>query len=201
MDIQPYLFINENNCHEKYNSFICILMCTYTITAQVTTTYFESKDAFKLFSTLRQSKSQDFLTKRMPELDTEKLLKEDEENEGLDIPYRFGYGFDVNYTLEDGTWEELDSMRIWSMKFVSPSAYSLNFIFKELHLCPGARLYIFNTEGSMVYGPVTEKQNIEDGTFLTGLVIGDDLKNGIYYLHIYDGVNEKPEIRQIMVEH
>ncbi len=28
-----------------------------------------------------------------------------------------------------------------------------------------------------------------------------NLKNGIYYLHIYDGVNEKPEIRQIMVEH
>ncbi len=28
-----------------------------------------------------------------------------------------------------------------------------------------------------------------------------NLPNGIYYLHIYDGVNEKPEIRQIMVEH
>ncbi len=28
-----------------------------------------------------------------------------------------------------------------------------------------------------------------------------NLSNGIYYLHIYDGVNEKPEMRQIMVEH
>ena len=27
------------------------------------------------------------------------------------------------------------------------------------------------------------------------------LPNGIYYLHIYDGVNETPEIQQIMVEH
>ncbi len=28
-----------------------------------------------------------------------------------------------------------------------------------------------------------------------------NLSNGIYYLHIYDGVNEKPEMRQILVEH
>lgn len=27
------------------------------------------------------------------------------------------------------------------------------------------------------------------------------LPNGIYYLHIYDGINEKPEMRQIVVEH
>lgn len=27
------------------------------------------------------------------------------------------------------------------------------------------------------------------------------LTNGIYYLHIYDGVNEKPDMRQIVVEH
>ena len=28
-----------------------------------------------------------------------------------------------------------------------------------------------------------------------------DLPNGAYYLHIYDGVNNTPEIQQIMVEH
>ena len=28
-----------------------------------------------------------------------------------------------------------------------------------------------------------------------------NLPYGIYYLHIYDGVNSKPEIQQIMVEH
>ncbi|MCL1937015.1 MAG: T9SS type A sorting domain-containing protein, partial [Candidatus Azobacteroides sp.] len=28
-----------------------------------------------------------------------------------------------------------------------------------------------------------------------------NLPNGIYYLHIYDGVNEKPEMRQIVVQH
>ena len=28
-----------------------------------------------------------------------------------------------------------------------------------------------------------------------------NLPNGFYYLHIYDGVNEKPEMRQIVVKH
>ena len=28
-----------------------------------------------------------------------------------------------------------------------------------------------------------------------------NLPNGIYYLHIYDGVNSEPEIHQIMVQH
>ena len=27
------------------------------------------------------------------------------------------------------------------------------------------------------------------------------LPNGIYYLHIYDGVSDTPEMRQIVVEH
>jgi len=28
----------------------------------------------------------------------------------------------------------------------------------------------------------------------------DDLVNGIFYLHIYDGVNENPEIQQVLIE-
>ena len=86
------------------------ILCVFTATAQVTTTFFKEKDAFKSLPALRQSKSQTLSTKRMPQFDTEKLLREDMENEGMDIPFRFGYGFDVNYTLKDGTWEKRDSV-------------------------------------------------------------------------------------------
>jgi len=151
------------------------LLSAFITTAQVATTFFSGKDAFKSFPELKQSRSQVLSAKRMPQVDTEKLLKEDRENERLDSPFRIGYGFDVNYTLDDGTWEEKDSMRIWSLKIASPGAYALNFIFDELNLSPDAQLYIFNTEGSMVYGPVTEKQNIEDGVFMTDLVAGDEV--------------------------
>jgi len=154
---------------------LVFLLSTFITNAQVATTFFPGKDAFKSFPELKQSRSQVISTKRMLQVDTEKLLKDDQESERMDNPFRFGYVFDVNYTLNDGTWAEMDSMRIWSLKIASPGAYSLNFIFDELHLSPGTQLYIFNAEGSMVYGPVTETQNIEDGVFMTDLVAGSEV--------------------------
>lgn len=151
-------------------------LCAITTTAQVPSTYFESKDAFNSFPVLRYSKVQELTTKRMLPIDAERLLKEDSEAEGMNIPYRFGYVFDVNYTMKDGMWEDRGTEeRIWSLKIKSPGAYSLNFIFDKLHLAVGAKLHIFNTEGSMVYGPVTEEQNLTDGIFLTDLVVGDEV--------------------------
>jgi hypothetical protein len=29
----------------------------------------------------------------------------------------------------------------------------------------------------------------------------NNLPDGLYYLHIYDGVNEKPEMQQVLVQH
>ena len=51
----------------------------------------------------------------------------------------------------------------------------MNFVFDKLHLSPGAELYIFNSDSSMIYGPVTEEENIEKGTFLTDLISGDEV--------------------------
>ena len=156
--------------------FFAFFLCAFSVTAQVTTNYFEGKDAFQSLSALRQSKSQILSAKRMPSIDIGKLLEEDRITEEIGgFPFRFGQGFDVNYTLKDGLWDEYNSQRIWTLKIVAPGAYSVNFIFDELYLPPGAELYIFNTEGSMVYGPVTEKQNLEEGIFLTDLVAGEDV--------------------------
>ena len=154
---------------------IVLLLSASIMTAQVKSTRFRGKDAFKSFPEMRHFKSNHVSTKKMPKVDTESLLKEDQANEGLDIPFRFGNGFDVNYTLNDGTWEEQDSVRIWSLKITSPGAYSLNFVFDKLHLSTGAELYIFNSDSSMIYGPVTEEENIEKGTFLTDLISGDEV--------------------------
>ena len=60
---------------------IILLLCFYTIKAQVPTTYFEGKDAFKSFPVLRHSRAQELTTKKMPPIDIEKLLKEDRETE------------------------------------------------------------------------------------------------------------------------
>jgi hypothetical protein len=145
------------------------------VSSQVYTHHFESKDAFTTFSALKQVESNIIALKTMPQTDVKKLLAEDKELEGLDVPFRFGYGIDVNYTLKDGIWINKGEKRIWSLRVSSPGAYSLNFIFSELSLAPDAELYIFNPNGSVVYGPVTAKQNIEEGTFLTDLVKGDEV--------------------------
>ena len=104
-------------------TIVVSLLCSYSIIAQVPTTYFEGKDAFNTFTSLRHSKVQELTTKRMPPVDVERLLKEDRETEGMDIPFRFGHGFDVNYTMKDGIWEEQGAERIWSLKFESLCRY------------------------------------------------------------------------------
>ncbi|MDR2775080.1 MAG: T9SS type A sorting domain-containing protein [Tannerella sp.] len=140
--------------------------------AQVSTHIFESKDAFKQFSELKQRESVVVSVKQMQAVNTEALLKEDGANASMGVPFRFGYGFDVNYTMDDGIWEERSSVRVWSMKVISKGAYSINFIFSDMVLSPEAELYIYNPEGLAVYGPVTSAQNAD--VFLTDLVAGDE---------------------------
>ena len=51
----------------------------------------------------------------------------------------------------------------------------IKFIFDELKLSPNAELYIFNTDGSMVHGPITETQNLNEGLHMTDLVAGNEV--------------------------
>ena len=133
----------------------------------------------------------------LPGFDINRLLEEDEAVKGKDVPYRFGKGFDVNYSLADGKWTKVDSGRVWLMKVTSPGAYSINFIFNELYLPDGAELYIYNADGSMVYGPVTSKQNLERRLFLTDIIKGE---SAILYLYMPEdkGVNTKLVISRIV---
>ena len=106
----------------------------------------------------------------MPPVDVEKLLKEDAEMAGEDVPYRFGYGFETSYTLNDGEWEDEDEGRLWSLRFKSNGAISLNFVFEDFSLPNGAYLNIVNSDETIVYGPVTTDNIPEDGYFLTDVI-------------------------------
>jgi len=160
--------------------FILLLLLNGSmISAQVISSFFSEKNALEAYPMLKQKGREAIPLKKMsPIVSTERLMKEDKENEKLgDFPFRFGYEFDVNYSLRDGLWEEKDGKRFWSLRFSSEKAYSLNFIFSELTLIPGAEIYIFSSDGRMVYGPITEKQNIpqDRNSFLTDLIAGDDV--------------------------
>jgi hypothetical protein len=123
--------------------------------AQVQSTIYENKDAFSHYPELRVPV--EIPVKTMPPVDGQALLAEDQQADGMvDRPFRFGYGFDVSYNFSNGSWEYLDTVQVWSLKITSSGAYSINLIFQDLFLATGAKLYIFNPNGSMVYGPVTE---------------------------------------------
>ena len=114
--------------------------------------------------------------KNMPKVDTERLLREDEAA-SEDEPYRFGYGFDVSFNLDNsGTWHELpDGERIWRLQIKSQGAYSINLIYNKFWLPDGARFFIYNLEKSMVIGAFTSRNNKPHGKFATGLVKGDEI--------------------------
>lgn len=140
--------------------------------AQIETRYYQEGDTICFV--------QDFLrtnldTKiiRMPAFDLEKMQKEDAEMEGLDVPYRFGKGFDVSYSLSDGFWQNVEGGRLWSLTFESEGAISLNYIFENMYLPEGASLFIVNHDKTVVYGPVTSEMLVpKESTFLTDIIPG-----------------------------
>lgn len=60
------------------------------------------------------------------------------------------------------------------MEFKAKEAYSINFIFSEFYLPKNAKLYITNSGGTILYGPVTIENNSENEIFLTDLIQGDN---------------------------
>lgn len=143
---------------------------------QVETHYYpDSTNLIKINSVKNLSKSKKIKT--FPSFDVQQLLNEDslERIDVPDIPFRFGKGFDTNITLGDGSWQNINNGRVWSMEFESPGAKSINFIFDNFYLPDSAELYITNKDQTVLYGPVKSNQNTKDGFFLTDLVDGDNV--------------------------
>ncbi len=112
----------------------------------------------------------------MPAVDVEALIEEDKERENQPyIPFRFGYAIDVNFGLDNsGTWNNSNPEgKIWKLKIISKDAYSINLIFDEFYLPEFAVLYIYNEDGTMIYGPVTSLNNNSSGVFASDLLSGD----------------------------
>ncbi len=108
-------------------------------------------------------------------VDARAMLAQDAAAEGKDVPLRFGYPFDVDYTLDNsGTWETLpDGARLWRLKIESPGAYSINLVYRAFWLPAGAKFFIYTPDRSYVIGAFTERNNKDYGEFATAPVPGD----------------------------
>ncbi len=111
---------------------------------------------------------------QLPTVDIEQLKAEDEINDKLAKPWRFGYKHTVSYGLEDGQWSVLpNGDRVWRIEFYSPNALSLNFIFDEFFMPEGGKLYLYSENHKELLGAYTETQNQESGVLATWLVNSD----------------------------
>ena len=79
-----------------------------------------------------------------PLLNIQALLIEDEIEKEQGIPFRFGYSFEVDYTLENsGNWETLDDgSRLWRLEIFSEGAFSINLVYSHFWVPEGAELFI-----------------------------------------------------------
>ena len=156
--------------------------------AQIETRYYQDSDTIYYVQDFLRT-NLDTKVIRMPAFDLEKMQKEDEEMEGLDVPYRFGKGFDVSYSLSDGLWHNIEGGRLWSLTFESEGAISLNYIFENMCLPEGASLFIVNHDKTVVYGPVTSEVLVpRESTFLTDIVPG--ASSTIYLFEPLAKINE-----------
>lgn len=154
---------------KKILFIIVFFLMPSVIFSQVLTQRFAKGEAVKKGLKVNKSMASNGIIE-MPSVDVEKLLKEDVEMAGEDVPYRFGYGFETSYTLDNGEWEDEDEGRLWSLRFKSNEAVSLNFVFEEFSLPDGAYLNIVNSDETIVYGPVTSENIPKDGYFLTDII-------------------------------
>ncbi|MDR2928302.1 MAG: T9SS type A sorting domain-containing protein [Cytophagaceae bacterium] len=159
---------------KKLSILIILLASVLTVNAQVQTIFSQEKTILETVKVIKENKKAKLVKKFAP-FDVQKRLDEDAANEGFDVPFRFGEGFDTDITLSEENWTKVENGRLWAMEFESTGAYSINFVFNNFYLPEGAELYIANCEETMLYGPVTSKQNTKNGFFLTDLVQGDNV--------------------------
>ena len=151
------------------SSILLIFLSSIKGYAQIETRYYPNRDALNGIFEGIQTKS----VNHLPAFDLSVLQKEDAELDGSDVPYRFGKGFDVSFSLSDGEWQDIDDGRIWSMTFESSGAISLNFIFNEVYLPEGGYIYVVNKEQTVLYGPVFERNLGKKGLLMTDIIPGD----------------------------
>lgn len=113
----------------------------------------------------------------LPAFNVDSLLFEDSIYHNPNGALRFAHKFFVNlspensgivFTLEDGT-------KIWKLGLRSEKARSLNVIFEEFKVPPGAQLFLYNPDKTKVLGAFNQNNMQASGEFAIAPIPGDEL--------------------------
>lgn len=101
---------------------------------------------------------------KLKKLDIEKYKAEDAENPS---PYRYSIIEDVNLNIKNGYSQNITDPKgtIWRYEITADSAYSIQIIMKTFVIPEGAKLFLYNSDYSIIYGAFTSKNIDADSTF------------------------------------
>ncbi len=153
----------------KYIILVSILFCVSGLSAQITNQGEPHSWSFQL--------KRGVSSVVMQPINLNKLKAEDTVNDvKREIPFRFGYEFDVDLGFNDGVWEKLpNGGRIWRITIISEGAKTLNFVFDQYKVPDGATIYFYNKDRSNLLGAYTNVFNRPDEMLGTWLVEGSEI--------------------------
>lgn len=157
-----------------------VLLCTYSnVYAQLST--HEQPISFDSRLKLTEISKGSINHVITPPLDMAKIEAEDEQEEGKDIPPRFGFPHKVDYNLNNsGTWYELpNGDRLWQLNVSCPDAKSINFLYDKFWLPDGGKFFLYTKDRKQSIGAFTSRNNKGSRNkvrgFATELLFGNDV--------------------------
>lgn len=76
-------------------------------------------------------------------------------------PFKFAEPVLIDISpFQQGFWERINNYSINRIKITAKNANSIAVYFDKLHLSENAELFIYNSEGTIITGPITKKENI-----------------------------------------
>ncbi len=86
-------------------------------------------------------------------------------------------GIEISVDLgfeQAGLWQTLpDGGRLWRLRIASEGADALHLVYDDFWMPPGAQLFLYNDDRSVVRGAFTEQNNKQHGGFATDFVPGE----------------------------
>jgi len=113
----------------------------------------------------------------MPSFDKEELLQEDllpgNGMKGIRFAYKFNVSIapdnaGISTVLDDGT-------KVWRVGIRSKDAFSLNILFSEYLLPPGAKVFVFSPDRNNILGALTETNNQPAELLPVAPIDGDEI--------------------------
>ena len=113
----------------------------------------------------------------MPSFDKEELLREDSLSGNRIRGIRFAYKFNVSIAPDNAGISTVldDGTKVWRVGIRSKDAFSLNILFTEFLLPPGAKVFIYSPDRNNILGAFTEANNQPAELLPVAPIDGDEI--------------------------